>query len=160
MPTIKHGWHDFIISHKVGMYRNLLDLVERQMENDLEELAQGAEKAASQLEDDHGRYEYQEYLSEEYLEREVYKGILLHAFFASSFALFEHELVRVCEWARREAKSPFSVKDFGRRDYMNDVKKYLKTLGVDFPAGTMEWKQATEYRTIRNKITHEGKCTW
>ena len=158
MPTIKLGWHEFIISHKVGTYRNLLDLVDRQIEEDLVELAQEAEKAASQLEDDHGRYEYQDYLSEEYFEREEYKGIFFHAFFASSFALFEHELVRVCEWARRKAKSPFSVKDFGGRNYMEDVKTYLKKLGVDFPAGSLEWKQATDYRTIRNKIMHEGSA--
>lgn len=156
MPTIKLGWHEFIISHKVGTYRNLLDLVDRQIEKDLVELAQEAKKAARQLKDDYGRNEYQDHLSEEYLEREEYKGIFLHAFFASSFALFEHELVRVCEWARRETKSPFSVKDFGRRDYMENVKNYLKKLGIEFPAGSSEWKQATKYRTVRNKIMHEG----
>ena len=153
MPTIKQGWHEVIISHRVGMYRNLLDLVDRQIEKDLKELTQEAGKASSQLEDDYG---HEDYLLDAYLEREEYKGIFLHAFFASSFALFEHELVRICERACREAKSPFSVKDFGRRDYMNNVKNYLKKLSVDFPAGTPEWKQATEYRTIRNKIMHEG----
>ena len=152
MPTIKQGWHEVIISHRVGMYRNLLDLVDQQIEKDLKELVLEAEKASSQLEED---YERQDYLLDAYLEREEYKGIFLHAFFASSFALFEHELVRVCERACREAKRPFSVKDFGRRDYMNNVKNYLKKLDVNFPAGP-EWKEATDYRKIRNKIVHEG----
>ena len=158
MPTIDLGWHEFLVSHKIGMYRNLLDLVDQQIEKDLLELAQKVEKAASQLAHDYGQNDYQDYLINEYLEREEYKGIFLHAFFASSFALFEHELMRICEWARREAKSPFSVKDFGRRDYMKHVKEYLKKLGVDFPGGSSEWKQATKYRTIRNKITHEGSA--
>ena len=156
MPTIKQGWHEFIISHRVDMYRNLLDLVDRQIEKDLKELTQEAEKASSKLEEDYGRYEHQDYLRDAYLEREEYKGIFLHAFFASSFALFEHELVRVCERARREAKSPFSVKDLGQRDYLKKAEVYLKRLGVDFPAGTLEWTQATDYQKIRNKIMHEG----
>ena len=106
MPTIKSGWHEFVISHRVNTFRNLLELVDRQFEKDLSELAQEAEKAASQLEDDYGRSEYPEYLIEEYLEREEYKGIFLNSIFASSFALFEHELVQVCEWARTTTKTP------------------------------------------------------
>ena len=156
MPTIKFGWYEFVISHRVSTYRNLLELVDRQLEKDLSELAQEVEKAASELEDDFGRSEYPEYLIEVYLEREEYKGIFLNSFFASSFALFEHELVQVCEWARTTTKNPFSVKDFGGRDHMGNVKRYLKKVGVVFPADTLEWKQATKYRTIRNKVMHEG----
>lgn len=156
MPTIKFGWYEFVISHRVDTYRNLLEVVDRQFEKDLSELTQEVEKAVSELEDDFGRSEYPEYLIEEYLEREEYKGIFLNSFFASSFALFEHELVQVCEWARMATKNPFSVKDFGGRDHMGNVKRYLKKVGVVFPADTLEWKQATEYRTIRNKVMHEG----
>ena len=96
--------HEFVMSHRVGMYRHLLDLVDRQIEKDLKELTQEAEKASSQLEEDDG---HEDYLLDAYLERQEYMGIFLHAFFASSFALFEHELVRVCDRACREAKSPF-----------------------------------------------------
>lgn len=156
MPTIKSGWYEFVISHRVNAYRNLLELVDRQFEKDLSELAQEVKRAASQLEDDYGGSEYPEYLIEEYLEREEYKGIFLNSIFATSFALFEHELIKVCEWARTTTDNPFSVKDFGGRDHMGNVKRYLKKVGVAFPADTFEWKQATEYRTIRNKVMHEG----
>ena len=156
MPTIKSGWYEFVISHRVSTYRNLLELVDRQLEEDLSVLAQELENATSELEYDFGRREYSEHLIEEYLEREEYKGIFLNSFFASSFALFEHELVKVCDWARTTTDNPFSVKDFGGRDHMENVKRYLKKVGVVFPADTLEWKQATEYRTIRNKVMHEG----
>ena len=39
---------------------------------------------------------------------------------------------------------------------MEKAKDYLKKLGVAIPAGSFEWNQATKYRTIRNKIMHEG----
>lgn len=157
MPTVNFGWYEFVVSHKVSSYRNLLELVDQQLEGDLAELEQEALKIASQQQEDGlGRDEYREHLYEEYFEREEYKAIFLQALFASSFALFEHELVRVCEWARKETENPFSVKDFGGRDYMENVKKYLKKLGLDFPANTSEWQKATEYRTIRNKIVHQG----
>ena len=142
---------EFIFSYKVDMYRRLLDWVDQQIKKDDLAWAQELEKAASQLEDG-----YYQHLLDEYLEQAEYTGIFFHAFFASSFALFEYELVRVCERARKVVKTPFSVKDFGRSDLMTNVKEYLKKLGVDFPAGSSEWKQANNYRKIRNKIMHEG----
>ena len=156
MPEIQIGWHEFIIAGKFGVYRNLLDTVERQLDKDLVELEQKAGQVASQPDNDPDRYEYLDYLGEQYIETESIKGIFLHAFFASSFALFEQELVQVCERARRKANSPLSVKDLGGRDYMKNAKYYLKKLGMVFPAGTFAWKQATNHRTIRNKIMHEG----
>ena len=48
------------------------------------------------------------------------------------------------------------MKDLPRRDHLESAKKYLKKLGVDFPAGSSAWKQAKEYGKVRNKIMHEG----
>ncbi len=156
MTTIKFEWNEFVIASKFDVYRKLLDSVVQQMEKDLMELAQRVEGVASQPENDPRRDDYRDYLAEEHLEIEGIEAIFLHAFFASSFALFEHELVRVCERARRETYSQCSVQDLGNRDYMNSAKEYLKKLGMGFPAGTLEWKQATDYRKIRNKIMHAG----
>ena len=64
--------------------------------------------------------------------------------------------MRVCEFARRAIQFPFSVKDFGARDYMGNAKTYLQKLGVDVPVGSAEWTRVTQYRTIRNKIMHDG----
>ena len=156
MPQIDFGWNAFVVSYKIGMYQNLLNLVNEQMEKDLVELAQEVEKVASQLEDDQRGDDYQDYLVNNYLEREEYQSIFLHAFFAASFAMLEHELVQVCENARRKAESPFSVKDLPRRDHLGSTKKYLKKLGIDFPAGSSVWRKAKEYGKVRNKIMHEG----
>ena len=155
-PNIDLDWLKMVLTYELDLRRKLLDLVDRQIEKDMAEFAQNAETITGQLEDTHQRERYLDAFLEEYFERESYQVIFLHAFFASSFAQFEHELVRVCEWAREEAETPFSVKDLGRRDYMNNVKRYLKKLGVGFPASTYEWNQALVYRTIRNKIMHEG----
>ena len=113
MPRVEFGLYELSISFKMDSYRRLLDSVNQQMDKDLTDLGLEAERAGQAEEGDDSQIDYRDYLSEEYLEREMLKGIFLHSFFASSFALFEHELVRICERARRDAKSPFSVKDFG-----------------------------------------------
>ena len=153
-----HEFIEFIVSYKLDMHRKLLDLVDQQIEKDGLALAQELEKGASQLEADHGREDYYELLIDECFELEEYMRIFLDAFFASSFALFEYELARVRKWARKAVNTPSSEKDFGRNDSMENVKKYLSGLGVDFPAGSSEWKQATNYRKIRNKIMHAGSA--
>ena len=156
MPTIKLEWNEFVIAYKFDVYSKLMDFVERQINEDLVTLAREAGGAASQPEDYPGLYDYQDHLAEEYAEREHHMAIFMHALFASSFALFEHELVRVCEWARKEANCQSSVMDLGRRDYMNNAKQYLKKLGVAIPTGSFEWNQATSHRKIRNSIVHAG----
>ena len=154
-----------IFSYKVDMYRKLLELVDQQIKKDtlaLEQEFQAARYRANQLEAHHRRDDYYEHLLDQnleaYFELEENMSIFLQGFFASSFALFEYELVRVCKRARKAVKPPFSVKDFGRSASMRDVKDYLKKLGVDFPAKSSEWKQATDYRKIRNKIMHAGSA--
>ena len=153
---------EFIFSYKVDMYRKLLELVDQQIKKDTLALGQEFQERASQLEAHHRRDDYHEHLVDQYsdasFELEENMGIFLQGFFASSFALFEYELVRVCEWAQKAVKTPFSVKDFGRSASMSDVKRYLSRLGVDFPAGSSEWKQATDYLKIRNKIMHAGSA--
>ena len=157
-----HELIESIFSYKVDMYRKLLELVDQQIEKDISALAQEFEEAASQLKAHYRRDDYHEHLLDEYLdasfEREEYMRIFLDALFASSFALFENELVRVCERARKAGKTPFSVKDFRGNNYLQNVKRYLSRLGVDFAAESPEWKQATNYRSIRNKIMHEGSA--
>ena len=155
--TIDVGDIEFFVSYKLGMHRNLLDLVDQQIKKDDLALTQELERDTSHIEADL-RDDYYEQLIAKAYDLEEYMRIFLDAFFASSFALFEYELVQVCEWARKAVKTPFSVKDFGRSASMSDVKLYLSRLGVDFPAGSSEWKQATDYWKIRNKIMHAGSA--
>ena len=80
----------------------------------------------------------------------------MNSFFSASFALFENQLLRICQSAQRNCGSPFSVRDLGSSSYTDRAKMYLKKLGVAFPADTTEWQEITRYREIRNKIMHEG----
>ena len=144
---------EFFVSYKLDMHRKLLDLVDQQIEKDGLALEQRLEEAVSQR-----KYDYYEHHIDKRFDLEEYMRIFLDAFFASSFALFKYELVQVCKWAQEVVKTPFSVKDFGRSASMCDVKRYLSRLGVDFPARSSEWKQATDYLKIRNKIMHAGSA--
>ena len=143
------------ISHKIQTHRELLDVVDQQLEDGLIKLEQEEESLADELEDE-SQQEYEAYLATRYQERQELRSIFFSSLFVASFALFEHELVRVCERARRETGNPITVKDFGGRDYLENAKKYLKKMGMTLPVDTLEWQQAVKYRTIRNKIMHEG----
>ncbi len=155
--VMEHTIDEFIVSYNLDKHRNLLNLVDQQIKKDELALTQELEKDTSHIEADL-RDDYYEHLLAQRSDLEEYMRIFLDAFFASSFALFEYELVQVCEWARKAVKTPFSEKHFGPSASMSDVKDYLKKLGVDFPAGSSEWQQATNYREIRNKIMHAGSA--
>ena len=150
------GMTALVISHRVDAYRRLLEKVDGNLAEELALLGQQVEKVAGQAENDDTLRDYQDYLVEEYQEGEELKSIFLNSFFAGSFALFEHELVRICEQARSYAKTLFSVKETGGRNYMDSAKDYLKKHGVDFPAATQEWSNTKNYQQIRNKIMHQG----
>ena len=155
--VMEHTIDEFIVSYNLDKHRNLLNLVDQQIKKDELALTQELEKDTSHIEADL-RDDYYEHLLAQRSDLEEYKRIFLDAFFASSFALFEYELVQVCKWANKAVNRTFSEKDFGRSASMSDVKDYLKKLGVDFPAGSSEWKQATDYRKIRNRIMHAGSA--
>ena len=144
------------ITYKMRTHRNLLDIVERQLEEDFRAWQREIESTEIEFTGyDHYQW-YQDEIIYQTLEHDEYMTVFLGSFFVSSFAMFENELMRICDYAQGVSGSPFSVKDFGGRDYLENAKKYLKRLGVTVPADTFEWKQATNYRAIRNKIMHEG----
>ena len=80
----------------------------------------------------------------------------MNSFFLASFALFENQLMRICRRAQRNCGNSSSVKDLRSPSPTDRAKKYLRKLGVEFPAETSEWQEITKYREIRNKIAHEG----
>ena len=80
----------------------------------------------------------------------------MNSFFSSSFALFEHQMLRICKEAQKHSGSRFSVKDMGGSSPIDQSKKYLERLGLDFPAGGSDWKEIVRYRQIRNLVMHGG----
>ena len=135
-------------SHRIRTHRELLDLVDQRLEVDLRWLEQEEEAFADQLEIE-AQLEFEAYLADRYGERQELKSIFFSSLFVGSFALFEHELVKICERARRESCNPISVKDFGGRDYLENSKRYLRKLGMTLPVGTPEWQQAVSTTTTR-----------
>ena len=142
-------------SHKIQTHRELLDLVDQRLEEDLVSMEEKEAEMADHM-DPEAIPEYEAYLADRHQERQELKSIFLSSWFVGSFALFEHEMVRICERARRETDNPISVRDFGGRDYLENTKKYLKKMGMALPLDTAGWKEAISYRAIRNKIMHEG----
>ncbi len=156
MPTIELGLDSGLIRYNFDLYAGFMALLEPHVEGTLQDWTQAVERQAQQIKDEDERSIFYEFHSEEYAERQQFRYILMNSFFSASFALFEHHLLRICENARRRSKNPFSVKDLKSSSATDNAKEYLRKLGVGFPSGTSTWEEITKYRTIRNKIMHEG----
>ncbi len=114
------------------------------------------DQQAQQIHDEEQRKIFYESQQDVYDEFQQYQDILLNSFFSTSFALFERQLAIICNFAKEVTKSKSSAKDLGSRDYLNNVKIYLKKRGVQFPGNTPEWNKVRIYQGIRNKIMHAG----
>ena len=146
----------FLESYRWELHSRFLDLVEPHLESTLREWEQAIEQQAQEIDDEDERAEFYEFHSDEYRERLEFKSILMNSFFSASFALFENQLIAICQSAQRDSASRFSVKDIGSYSPTDRVKTYLQKLGVLFPSDGPEWQEITKYQKIRNKIMHEG----
>ena len=156
MPGISLALDDMFIQYKISTYSRLLDLVDRQLDKDFVEWEQESQAALAKIEDLDAYMFYSDSLTDEYIQRGEFKAIFLHSFFAASFASFEHELLLSCERVQKASDSPFSVKDFGNRNYTGSAKTYLAKLGVAFPANGDRWQEIGRFQKIRNSIVHQG----
>lgn len=139
------------------LYRRFLDLVEPHLATDWQDLVRAIERQAQQIDDERAREHFYEiHVVDEYLEHQELRVILMHSFFAASFALFENQLLQVCKSAQQKCGNPFSVGDLGSRSPTDRAKTYLAKLGIQFPADAPEWGEITRYREIRNRIVHQG----
>lgn len=145
-----------IISYEWDLQSRYLNLLEPYLADTLRDWMQAIEQKAQQIDDEGERDEFYDFYSDEYHEHLELGGILMNSFFQASFALFENQLMRICRKAQQNCGSPFSVRDLGSSSPTERAKIYLRKLGVEFPAETPEWHEITNYRKIRNVITHEG----
>ena len=146
----------FLRSYRWELHSRFLDLVEPHLESTLRDWEHVIEQQAQEIDDEDARDEFYEFHSDEYHERLEFKSIMMNSFFSASFALFENQLIGICQSVQRDSGSPFSVKDLGSSSPTNRAKTYLHKLGVLFPTDGSEWQDITSYREIRNKIMHEG----
>ena len=144
------------LSHEWELLSRYLDLLDRYLTDTLRDWEQDIEQQAQQIDNEGQRIEFYDFHSDEYHEHLSFRGTLMNSFFLASFALFENQLMRICWRAQRDCGNSISAKDLRSRSPTDRAKKYLRKLGVEFPAETSEWQEITKHREIRNKIAHEG----
>ena len=154
-PSAYVRFDNFHIRSWFNLYRTYLERIEPQVDELLQDWQVEFENAKKEIDD-----EYLEMFwgdkSAEYQELLEIRSILLNSFFAASFALFEHLLARTCERVRNSSGNPFTVRDMSGGSPTDRAKKYLETLGVEFPSSGSEWKEVTTLRDIRNNLMHNG----
>ena len=152
------NWPELMLTSDFEAHRELLDLIEQGLRGSLKRKAEEIKTAARAAKDEE---EHDELMSEVYgYEQESdggqFMAIAFNSFFASSFALFEHTLFGICRRAQRDADCPIPVELLSSRNSVDNAKKYLEVLGIEFPSGASEWQEIRRYREIRNKIMHQG----
>ena len=144
----------FEVEYDFQLYRYFLDSFEPQIDEMQRVWLAGVQEDAEQIEDPEDLAEFWQYISETDNDRAEFKGILMNSFFAGSFALFEHHLNEICDFAGRRRNIPFTARDL-RGGTLEKPKKYLKKVEGIFPDDSTEWERITFYNQVRNKIMHE-----
>ena len=155
IPLNWWNFGEFRLIYDFDAYRELLRLLDPQLNLVLRERQEKWREAASSAEEA-VRGELFSILYEEEERGEELKSILFNSFFVASFALFEHKLRTICEDAKTFSGSPFSMDDIRPSAPLDNARKYLTRLGVDFPAQDADWQEIKNYAGVRNKLTHEG----
>lgn len=155
MKTPPNPWAfgEFWIVNEFGVHRDLLDLLDPQLDLLLRDRQRVLIDAAESIPDEAVQDELYSLL---YDEAERGEQILFNSFFAASFALFEHKLQKICQRARAATGSLFSLDNIHAGSVLDRAKTYLSGLGVDFPAQDSDWQVIRNYAGIRNKLMHEG----
>lgn len=155
MPRV--SWNDLLfINDPWVLHGRLLDLLEPHLEKVRQDWLVEVDLQAERIEDEYTRELFYEFHSEEYHEQMEFKVILMNSLFATSFASFENQLIRICRVAKRNSSNPSSVCDLRSRSPTDRAKTCLTTLGIEFPSDSDEWQNINRYREIRNKIMHNG----
>ena len=156
IPPNPWAFGEFWLIDEFGVHRDLLDLLDPQLDTLLQERKEVLKEAAKSTEAEAVQDELYSLLYDEENRGEQFKNILFNSFFAASFALFEHKLRKICQRAQTAMGSPFSIEDMRSRSILQSAKTYLTRLGVNFPARDSDWQVIRNYGEIRNKLMHEG----
>ena len=149
------GWERLVVLSEFGAYEKLIKSTQENIENAHKEVSQSlVEHAASSqnpddIEDIHNRH------AEQHLELAHFNDVLMHSLFVASISLFEFRFGRICARAQRFSGNPIGLSDLGNFS-MSRAKNHLTKLEVQVPAASDEWREATRFYKIRNKIVHEG----
>ena len=156
IPPNPWAFGEFWLVNEFGVHRDLLDLLDPQLDSLLRDRKQVLIDAAESTEVEAVQEELYSLLYDEAERGEQFKNILFNSFFAASFALFEHKLQNICQRAQTATGSLFSMDNIHAGSILDRSKTYLTGLGVDFPAQDSDWQVIRNYAGIRNKLMHEG----
>ena len=157
------GWaQKWMMERDWQMYSRFLGLMKPRIEETIQAWQQEVDGELERIKDPESKDVFLDLSIDEFHELSELRALLMNSFFSASYALFEHQLTKICEIARKYAESPFSVDDL-KHSPLERAKQYLTILGVHFPSDTLAWRQIRTYQEIRNKLMHEGgsvSCRW
>ena len=107
---------------------------------------------AGEIDDEYERAEFNNIYVEEQQEMREYRVLLMNSFFVASFALFENQMRRICDYLHRHQSSPNAVGKF--RVNIRSAGEYMAKFDIPFPGDEPEWCRIDKYRKIRNRIVH------
>lgn len=145
----------FLINYEFEAYQQTVDIVDSHVQKIHNDRKQAICQQAEGIYSESDLEDFYEYHADDLEEINYSNEILMHSLFVGAWALFEFQLLRLCERAKRRIKNP-NAKISHHNFSMTNAKKYLEDLGVDVPFDSRAWADAKRYEKIRNLIVHEG----
>lgn len=142
------------ITHEWKLHRDFLEVMESQLREFLEKWQGDLNQTASEIDDEYERYDFYDIYFEDQQVMREYEALLMNSFFVASFALFENQLRRICDYLYRRQPSPNAVGKF--HGNVPSAGKYMAKFDIPFPSDEPEWSRIDKYRKIRNKVVHSG----
>lgn len=139
-------------------YRYYLDEMESSLQKLTSDLQSKRQKEEPQVPDEY-MVGFDSYYDDRFYTLTQFEIFLLNSFFSFSYFLFEHALMEMCERSKTNRGSSSSIKDMPKQDTLEQVKNYMKGLGMAFPPSggkDREWNDIQIYNKIRNAIAHNG----
>ena len=122
IPPNSWVFGEFWIIDEFVVHRDLLDLLDPQLDSLLRERKQVLIEAAESTEVEGVQEEIYGLLYDEDNRGEKFKNILFNSFFVASFALFEHKLRDICQRVQTAMGSSFSVDDISPRAILDQCQ--------------------------------------
>lgn len=126
-------FHQWEIQFYFNLYREFLDSQDRLADEEFQSWKQKMAEEARQFDED-SQHDFIDYYVEERDSKQFYKVVLMNSFFVASYALYEHRRGLILS-RYPMSKSEFEGSPLAKSD---------------------EWKEIERYKTIRDKIMHEG----
>ena len=132
------AWYRAPISYQFSLCRRLIGTLAEHIESHKEETLAAWAESAESISDPVIREEVWVHLASEGHDFDILNQLTFRALFVASVSLFEFELLRMCDKARRHSSNQeLAIDPYGF--HFRKAKGYLSRLGVRVPADLVEW---------------------